>query len=155
MLNRKLSNVNLKDLLYVILYTFILSVAFGIVLGYADYYLISSINFSFIGFLYWIIAIYIGTTVRKVVEDAHLVYTIIAGIGMVLSFAILNTVPVFLMNSITLQDYKIFLDITYYFHILVLTLNPITGISMGFLNYLITLIIFGVGTYLGIQRTLH
>ncbi|MBU0997889.1 MAG: hypothetical protein KKE16_07605 [Firmicutes bacterium] len=153
--NKKFSDLNFKDLIFVLLYTIILSVAFGIILGYADFYLISSVNFSLGGFLYWIIAIYIGTTIRKSITEPHIVYTIIAGIGMVFSFAILNTVPIFLLNGISLQDYEIFLDITYYFHILILTLNPFNGIGMGFLSYIITILIFGVGTYLGIQKTLH
>lgn len=154
MLNRKAKSIDSKDLLFAILYTLILSVAFGIVLGYLDFYLTRSINFTFVGLLYWIIAIYIGKTVRKAVSEPHLVYTIIAGIGMVLSWSIINTVPFLLANGITLADYQTFFSVRIYFQVLIATMNPVTGISSGILDYLITLLIFSVGTYLGVKKTL-
>jgi len=75
MLNKKLKDLKLSTTLYVILYSLVLSILGGIVFGYIDYFLQTSIRFTFSGILYWLVAIYIGKKVKNLVEEPHLIYT--------------------------------------------------------------------------------
>jgi len=72
---------------------------------------------------------------------------------MVLSFSFIDTIPILLYAGYTMSDIGVFFNITIYFESIWLLINPLSGLSMGVLNYLITMLILIVGTYLGIEQT--
>jgi len=142
-----------KDCFYVILYTTVLSVLFGIILAFVDYYLQTSIDFTFANLLYLVIAIYIGKTVRKVIENPHPVYSVIAGMGMVVSWVIIVSMPTLYGIGLALNNPLVIFNINYYLQSALTLFSPLTWIHHFSINLLLTLLIFVVGTYLGISRT--
>lgn len=136
-----------------ILYTLVLSVLFGIILAFIDYYLQTSIDFTFANLLYLVIAIYIGNTIRKVVEKPHPAYSIVAGIGMVLAWVIIISMPTLYGIGLMIDNPLVIFNVNYYLQSALSLLNPWTWFHHFSINLVITLLILVVGTYLGIQRT--
>lgn len=136
-----------------ILYTLVLSVLFGIILAFIDYYLQTSIDFTFANLLYLVIAIYIGNTIRKVVEKPHPAYSIVAGIGMVLAWVIIISMPTLYGIGLMIDNPLVIFNVNYYLQSALSLLNPWTWFHHFSFNLVITLLILVVGTYLGIQRT--
>ncbi len=153
MLNKNLKDIKVSTIIYVFLYSLGLSILGGVIFGYIDYFLQTSIRFTFSGILYWLVAIYIGKTVKKVAYEPHLVYTLIAGFFMVFSFSLIDTIPILLYSGYTMSDTAIFFNFSIYLESMWLLINPITGITMGVFQYIITILILIVGTYLGIEQT--
>ena len=145
----------LKDLFFVIFYTAVLSILFGIILAFIDYYLQIAIHFTFANLLFLMIAIYIGKTIRGVVKSPHIIYSIIAGIGMFVSWLIIVTLPSLYAFGLSLQTPLIILNIRYYFNTAIDLFNPLSFISNFSFDYLISMLILGVGCYLGISRTIR
>jgi hypothetical protein len=155
MINKSFKSIDFKDLLYVILYTLVLSIPLGFVLAFIDYYLQISISFTFSDLLYLIIAMYIGRTIRNIVKEPHIIYTIIAAVGMVISWLIIILLPDVYAFGLSLGNPYIIFDIRYYLYNGIIILNPVHWITDFSLSYLISLLVLVVGLYLGISRTVR
>ena len=155
MINKSFKSIDFKDLLFVILYTLVLSIPLGFVLAFIDYYLQTSISFTFSDLLYLIIAIYIGRTIRNIIKEPHIVYTIIAAIGMIISWLIIILLPDVYAFGLSLGNPYIIFDIRYYLYNGIIILNPVNWVTDFSLPYLISLLVLVVGMYLGISRTVR
>lgn len=152
MISKRLSEVRFKDFLFVLLYGIFLPILFGILLGLIDYFLIGMISFSIANILFFIVAINTGNLVRKQYENPHLLYSIVAGIGMVFSAIIIHTLPVFYsLNGVAASN---LFDLRIYFGVFLLVINPLNWIQNFSLDLLIWLAFLALGTYFGIRRTL-
>jgi len=153
-MNKNLKTIKIKDLLFVILYSSVLPILLGALLGFIDYYLQTMLSFTFAYMLYWFIAIYIGKTVRKQYDNPHIVYTIIAGIGMLCAWTVLITLPYVYAQALYLGEPTLVFSPSIYLYAFLDFFNPLIWIQYFSLDLMIQLLILGVGTYLGIKRTL-
>lgn len=154
MINKSLREILLKDLVFVILYSLVLPLLLGVLLGLFDYYLQAYLNFSYSSMLYWLIAIMTGSFVRKQYDQPHILYSVIAGIGMIFAWTVIYTLPSLYAFSVAFGTPEILYDVTYYFQSMILFWNPLNWFSGDVLRQILLLLIVTVGTYLGIKRTL-
>ncbi|MDD3113577.1 MAG: hypothetical protein WCR28_03880 [Candidatus Izemoplasmatales bacterium] len=153
MLEKSLKAIRLKDLLFVILYGVFLPTLLGILVGLIDYFLRDALNFTLGNILFWGVAIFTGKWVRRQYETPHLLYAILAGIGIFFSAMIIHTIPVFYaLNGVGFQE---IFDLRVYFSVMILVMNPISWIQNFSLDLALWLLILFVGTYLGVKRTIE
>lgn len=153
MLSRKLSDIRPKDLLFVMLYAIVLPILLGILLGLVDYYMRTILSFTFASLLFWLIAINTGKMVRRQYENPHLVYSIIAGIGMLFSAIIIYTLPFYYsLNGVGLGN---LFDLRIYWSVLISVMNPLNFIANFSFDFALWILIIVIGTYLGVKRTIH
>ncbi len=153
MIDRRLKNIRLKDLMFVVLYGLVLPFFFGIVGGLADYYVSGSIGIT-IGYVgYWVIALYVGGVVRNQYETPHLVYVLITLVGMLLAAVVIYAVPtVLVLSAIDGNPAMVFNPVNYLIWGVYL-LNPLNWIFHFDIWLGIWVISVGVGTYLGLRKT--
>lgn len=149
------SRIDIPSLVYAILFSLLIALLGGIVSGYFNYIFVKNLGISLESIFFFGVAYLIGRTTSRVVNRPHLVYTIIAGLFIVISYIIMDTILVLVYNGFSMMDPSVFFNPLVYLESFWLGLNPVTGLSMGILNYLLTLLIFIVGTYVGVQQTLH
>ncbi len=153
MISKKLSDIRPKDLLFVILYAIVLPILFGVLLGLVDYYMRTLWSFTFASLLFWLIAINTGKMVRRQYKNPHIIYSIIACIGMLFAAVIIYTLPFYYaMNGVALGN---LFDLRVYWSVFISVMNPLNWIANFSLDFAIWLIIIVVGTYLGVKKTLH
>ncbi len=154
-MKRSFSSIRLKDLAFVILYTLLLSIVLAILLGLIDHLFIRYFSFQIGNLLFWILAIVTGSMVRKQYDQPHWLYAVIAGLGMLYGAVIIEVLPVILVFA-QLQDLgHVIFDVSIYWEAILYLYNPINWIIHFDFNYLITILMIGVGTYLGVKRTLE
>ncbi len=150
-LDTKLSNINKSDLLHVILYGAILPLLLGLLYGMVDYFLISRLGFSLGALLFFLTANYIGGTVRKIAPEPHLVYTSIAGVFLVIQVILILVVPYLYAYYDATNEIRVFADISQYYAVLrYVVLNMLNNFRF---DYIILLLFYAVGTYVGVSRT--
>lgn len=146
-----LKHIKLKDLLFVILYGAVLSLLFGVLLGFIDYYLSTYIRISFAGLLFFLSSIQIGKLVRKQYEYPHIVYIVITGVFLVFQALIIFFLPLIFSIVLTYEAPGLVFDINLY---IIVFKNFVTGLFTQFnINLWLTIFIFGIGTYLGVKQT--
>jgi len=150
----RLSEINGKDLVYVALYGVALPIILGILLGLVSYYLQRLVGLNISYLLYWLLALVTGSLVRRQYEQPHWVYSLLAGLGMVFSMAILLAVPVLWGFFAAGSGILVLLDFGFYLQTLVAILNPLNWLVGFSIDRILTLLTLVVGTYLGIKRTL-
>ena len=150
-LNRNLKDINSKDLLFVILYGVVISTLLGIVIGFIDYYLTSSIGFSLFFILFFFSAQFIGNTIRKQYENPHIVYVIITGVFLVVQAVLALSIPYMLTVISGITNIDVLLDPTVFFNLLY-TILRLVLFTFTFDSILLVVVI-GVGTYVGVRRT--
>ena len=153
-MNHRLSAIRPKDFLFVVLYGLFLPVILGFLFGLIDYYLQSFVSISF-GYLFlWVMGMNIGSLVRKQYENPHVIYSILTGIGILLSASVILATPaIWAVAPIqSLADLTLYL--TYYFYNFISLFNPVAWVQSFGINMILELLIIGVGTYLGVKRTL-
>lgn len=149
---RNSRQIDVTSLIYVFLYSVFIAILAGIVFGYVDYFLMMKANLSLGGLFYWISAIYLGKTVSKVSENHHIVYVIIGTVFMLFTYMLIDTIPSLIHYGFRISDVNVFLNPVIYFKSFLLLIYPLTGVSMGILQYILTMLILIVGTYLGVQQ---
>jgi len=153
MIDRRLNNIVPKDLLFVLLYTALMTIGLSILLGLIDYFIIKFLGTQIGSLLFWVLAIMTGTMVRKQYDNPHLVYSIIAGVGMLLAAVIIEVVPFILFAVGSREFAALIFDFDIYLTNFLYLYNPINWITNFSFSYLITLLMIFVGTYLGVKRT--
>jgi len=146
-----LKYLKLKDLFFVILYGGVLSILFGILLGFIDYYISTYVRISFAGILFFLSSMQIGKLVRKQYEFPHIVYIVITGIFLVIQAIIIFFLP-FIFTFVKENNApELVFDYRLYWVVLQ---NLFSNLFTGFnINIWLTVFIFGIGTYLGVKQT--
>lgn len=153
MIERSLKAIRIKDLVFVILYGVLLPTLLGILVGLIDYFLRANLKFTLGNLLFWAIAIFTGKWVRRQYDTPHLLYVILAAIGIFFSAIIIHTIPVFYaLNGVGIQE---IFDLRIYFSVMVMVMNPLSWIQNFSLDLALWLLILFVGTYLGVKRTIE
>ncbi len=153
MIDRRLKNIVVKDLVFVLLYTMLMTLGLSLLLGLIDFFIIKFLGTQIGGLLFWVLAFWTGSMVRKQYENPHLVYSIIAGIGLLLAAVIIEVVP-FILYAVGSREFAaLIFDFDIYLTQFMYLYNPINWIRNFSFNYLITLLMIFVGTYLGVKRT--
>lgn len=146
-----LKYLKVKDLLFVILYGGLLSILFGVLLGFVDYYISSFIRISFAGILFFISSMQIGKMVRKQYEYPHIVYIVITGFFLVIQAMFIFFLPFIFPVVVENNAPELIFDFRLY---LATFLTFIRALFMGFnFNLWLTVFIFAIGTYLGVKQT--
>jgi len=146
--DKKLKEIKLKDLFFVILYGGLISILLGYVIGFIDYYISKTLSFSFMMILFFFSSQFVGNLVRKQYIVPHFVYTIITGIFLTLQVIIILGVKFALL---AFTDITVIFDIRLYFYY---TYMFIIGLFTNFsFEYLLMLLFIIVGIYVGIRRT--
>ncbi len=146
-----LKQIKLKDLFFVILYGGVLSVLFGVLFGFIDFYLQNLIRISLSGIMFFLSSMQIGKMVRKQYEYPHIVYIVLTGVFLVLQGIIIFFLPYVFEIVIEFNSPELVFDLSLYFIVIQsFFLSLITSFSF---NNFITVLIFGIGTYLGIKQT--
>jgi hypothetical protein len=143
-----------KDLLFVALYGLAFPMILGVLLGLISYFLQGIMGLDISYLLYWLLAIVTGSLVRRQYEQPHWLYSLLAGVGMVFSMAILLSVPILWGYFSEGAGFLVLLDLRFYFQTMLAILNPFNWFMAFSFNLVLTLLTLGVGTYLGIKRTL-
>lgn len=130
--------------------TIILAVLFGLI----DFLAIRYLSFQIGNLLFWILAVLAGNMIRKQYEKPHLIYSIIVLIGLLLGAVIIEVLPVIMFYYGSSEFASIIFDITIYLEGALYLYNPLLWIKNFSFNYMITLLMIAVGTYLGVKRTL-
>jgi|GEM_PF-817310 len=156
MIDRRLRNVRGRDLAFVLLDGLALPFAFGIVAGFADYYLATLSSFSLGAMFYWLIALYTGGVLRRQYEEPHLVYAVVATAGLLLSAVVIYTVPYVYAEAVLSggSPLAVFNPASYirYAAILFNPLNWILHFSFGQTLWIVSI---GVATYLGVRKAVQ
>lgn len=149
--DKSLKYLKTKDLIFVILYGGILSILFGVLLGFIDYYLSMYVRISFAGILFFLSSIQIGKLVRNQYEYPHIVYIVITGFFLVVQAIIIFFLPAIFQIVKESNSPELVFDIRLY---LIVLQNFFKQLFSGFnFNLWLTIFIFGIGTYLGIKQT--
>lgn len=155
MINTHFRQIDIKDLLFVILYSAVISVLFGLILGFIDVFLSRTISLTFSTLLYWIVAVYLGRTTKRIVKNPHIVYTVIAFLGMISAWMIIDSLPtyyiVYTNMGVGMWDWVF--NIPQYYRLGIQFFNPLFMIQNFSILEIVRLLIVGVGTYLGIKET--
>jgi len=147
--DKKLKDIKLKDLFFVILYGGIISILLVYVLGFLDFYISKTISFSFMMILFFFSAQFVGGLVRKQYINPHLLYTILTGIFLVLQVIIILGVKFALLAFP--ENIMVIFDINLYFYYVYLFFVSIfTNFSF---DLLLMLLVIVVGIYVGIKKT--
>jgi hypothetical protein len=93
--------------------------------------------------------------VRKQYDQPHWLYAVIAGLGMLYGAVIIEVLPVILVFAQAQDLGHVIFDVSIYWEAILYLYNPINWIIHFDFNYLITILMIGVGTYLGVKRTLE
>lgn len=150
-MSKSLRDINLKDLVFVILYGGLISSLLGIVIGFIDNYLVSSIGWSFGLFMFFISSQYIGNTVRKQYDRPNIVYTVITGIFLVFQAVIIYGLPLTYTIYLNTGDITALFNVGYYFQVfLYMLISIFTSFSF---NYILSILFIVVGVYVGVRRT--
>lgn len=146
-----LKYLKIKDLLFVILYGGVLSILFGVLLGFVDYYISSSISISFAGILFFLSSMQVGKMVRRQYEYPHIVYIVITGIFLVIQAMIIFFLPFIFPIVVENNAPELIFDFRLY---LATFLTFISALFRGFnFNLWLTVFVFAIGTYLGVKQT--
>ena len=149
--DKSLKYLKTKDLIFVILYGGVLSILFGVLLGFIDYYLSMYVRISFAGILFFLSSIQIGKLVRNQYEFPHIVYIVITGFFLVVQAIIIFFLPAVFQVVKESNSPELVFDIRLY---LIVLQNFFKQLFSGFnFNLWLTIFIFGIGTYLGIKQT--
>jgi hypothetical protein len=137
--------------LFVILYGGVLSILFGVLLGFVDYYISSSISISFAGILFFLSSMQVGKMVRRQYEYPHIVYIVITGIFLVIQAMIIFFLPFIFPIVVENNAPELIFDFRLY---LATFLTFISALFRGFnFNLWLTVFVFAIGTYLGVKQT--
>ncbi len=146
-----LKQIKLKDLFFVILYGGVLSVLFGVLFGFIDFYLQSYIRISLSGIMFFLSSMQIGKMVRKQYEYPHIVYIVITGVFLVLQGIIIFFLPYVFEIVNNFDSPELVFDLSLYLIVIQsFFLSLVTSFSF---NNFLTVLIFGIGTYLGVKQT--
>lgn len=153
MINRDLKAIKLKDLFFVLLYSVLLTIALAMLFGLIDSLFVKYLSTRLSGLLFWLLAYIMGTMIRKQYLEPHIVYSGITLISLLFSAVIIEALPVVLIYAQAAEYASIIFDVRIYWNWLIFYYNPLNLIRYFDFNYLITLLMIGVGTYLGVKRT--
>ena len=149
--DKSLKYLKAKDLIFVILYGGVLSILFGVLLGFIDYYLSMYVRISFAGILFFLSSMQIGKLVRNQYDYPHIVYIVITGFFLVVQAIIIFFLPAVFQVVKESNSPELVFDIRLY---LIVLQNFFKQLFSGFnFNLWLTIFIFGIGTYLGIKQT--
>lgn len=153
MISKDLKEIQLKDLAFVILYTMLLSIGGAMLLGLIDFLFIKYLSTQLGSLLFWLLAFLTGSLIRKQYVKPNIVYTVITGIGLLLAAVIIEALPIMLIYAQSTEFASIIFDVRIYFDWMLYYYNPLNLILNFNFNYLITILMIAVGTYLGVKRT--
>ncbi|HPD99832.1 MAG TPA: hypothetical protein PLB83_01220 [Bacillota bacterium] len=140
-----------KDLIFVILYGGVLSILFGVLLGFVDYYISFGIGISFSGILFFISSMQIGKLVRKQYEYPHIVYIVITAIFLIIQAIIIFFLPT-IFEIVKLNNApELVFDVRLYWVVLKTFINSLFS-SFNF-NLWLSVFVFTIGVYLGVKQT--
>jgi hypothetical protein len=143
--------IKLKDLFFVILYGGILSILFGVLFGFIDFYLQSFIRISLSGIMFFLSSMQIGKMVRKQYDYPHIVYIVLTGVFLVIQGLIIFFLPYVFEIVREYDSPELVFDFSLYLIVLQsFLLSLITSFNF---NSFLTVLIFGIGTYLGVKQT--
>ena len=152
--NRSFRDVNGKDLFFVVLYAIVLSILMGIALGLLDSVIQTQISFSLSFIFFFFSSRYLGRTIRKLYDVPHLLYVIIAFVGLFIQASIILVLHLHASVYNIIEHPEIFLnELVYIDTIKSLLKATFTGGIFQFLNYTITYLLYGVGIYIGLRET--
>ncbi len=153
MISKDLKAIKLKDLFFVLLYSVLLTTALAMLFGLIDSLFVKFLSTRLSGLLFWLLAYIMGTMIRKQYLQPHIVYSGITLISLLFSAVIIEALPIVLIYAQAAEYASIIFDIRIYWNWLIYYYNPLNLILYFDFNYLITLLMIGVGTYLGVKRT--
>lgn len=153
MITNKLKAIKPKDLLFVLLYAVVLTFALAILMGLIDFLFIKYLSTQLGSLFFWLLAFLMGSIIRKQYDQPHLLYSIITLVSLLISAVIIEALPVMLVYAQLNEFASIIFDIRIYFSWIIFYYNPLNLIRYFDFDFLITLLMIGVGTYLGVKRT--
>jgi len=146
-----LKYIKTKDLIFVILYGGVLSILFGVLLGFVDYYISFGIGISFSGILFFISSMQIGKLVRKQYEYPHIVYIVITAIFLIIQAIIIFFLPT-IFEIVKLNNApELVFDVRLYWVVLKTFINSLFS-NFNF-NLWLSVFVFTIGVYLGVKQT--
>jgi len=155
-MDRRLKNVNSKDLIFVILYGVVLSILFGILIGLIDSMIRGAIGFSLSFIFFFLSSRWIGRQVRRLYDYPNIYYVIITFIGLFVQAVIVLVLQMIVSNyQINIIEYPdLFLNEKMYINqFLLMIQSTFTNGLLPTLNYMITYLLYGVGIYIGLKET--
>ena len=155
-LDRTIKNINLKDLVFVVLYGIVLSILFGILIGLLDSLIYSSIRFSLAFIFFFLSSRWLGRQIRRQYETPNLYFVLISFVGLFIQAVIVLVLQTIITNyNVDIIQYpEIFLNDKVYIEEFLWMIRATFG--NGFfntLNYMITYLLYGVGIYIGLKET--
>lgn len=153
MIETRLKAIKTKDLLFVVLYTALLTIGVAVLLGLIDFMLYKYLQVQLGSLMFWGLAFMTGNLIRKQYETPHLAYSIITGLGLLLAAVIIEVLPIVLIFAGPESFFSILFDLRIYWDYALQLYNPVHWVVYFDFNYLITLLMIAVGTYLGVKRT--
>ncbi len=146
-----LKRIKIKDLLFVILYGGVLSVLFGILLGFIDYFFFDFIGLSFAGILFLVSSMQIGRMVRKQYEFPHIVYIVLTALFLIIQAIIIFFLPYIFTVVKANNAPELVFDFRLYWFVLESFARNLFR-SFNF-NLWLTVFVFAIGTYIGVKQT--
>lgn len=153
-MNKSIKSIRLKDLAFVFLYGIVLSILFGIMIGMVDIiiktYVLSGISLSFIFF--FLSSRWLGREIGRQYDYPHIVYVVIAFIGLFIQAVIVLVFQMF--NPIIIDHPEVFLDERIYIEGFITLLRfMFTGSFLSSMRFMISFLFMGVGIYIGLRET--
>lgn len=156
MIERRWSELRVRDTVLVIIYGIFFPMMLGCLAGLADYFLQTGLRFTLSHVLLWVVAVFTGVQVRKQFLRPHIVYTVLTGIGIFMAGVIMIAFPTLYAAAIRMSDWTHLFDVGFYTGVAADMLNPLSWLQ-AFIRLdfpvIIRLLIFIVGIYLGINKT--
>jgi len=153
MIDRNLKNLNPKDFVFVILYGVIISSLFAFFLGFLNYLISQRVSVYVGNMLFWVFAIFIGKLIRKQSKEPHLLYVVIAGLGMIYGATIITSLPALIFYTTEFGNINAIFSVTLYLELTLNLLNPINWITNFSIPLLLQLTMIGFGMYIGLKQT--
>jgi len=153
MIAKDLKQIQPKDLVFVLLYTLVLTIAGAMLFGLIDFLFIKYLSIQLGSLFFWLLAYITGSLIRKQYTIPHIVYSIITGIGLLFAAVIIEALPIMLIYAQATEFASIIFDVRIYFEWMIYYYNPLNLILNFNFNFLITILMIAVGTYLGVKRT--
>jgi len=153
-MNRSISDINGKDVLFVGLYGIFLSILMGIAIGLIDSFISTQISFSLSFIFFFFSSRWLGRTIRRLYNYPHVLYVIIAFIGLLIQAVIILVLQLHSRVYNIVEYPEIFLNELIYIETIKNVIKAtFSGGIFNFINYMITYLLYGVGIYIGLRET--
>jgi len=153
MIAKDIKQIKPKDLVFVFLYILVLTIPGAMLFGLIDFLFIKYFSIQLGSLFFWLLAYLTGSIIRKQYSEPHIVYSVMTGIGLLFAAVIIEALPIMLIYAQATEFASIIFDVRMYWEWMIYFYNPLNLILNFNFNFLITILMIAVGTYLGVKRT--